>query len=166
VERVGALLEGQASTTLRRRLGEARALARWPEIVGSQLADRTRPLQVAGRRLFVVCHGSPLRQELVFLKREIQRRFNEHAGPGRVREIVFLEADANLSPLLREAEREEARLVARESGPAGEGERSPPGPADEPEDAVEEEREPEPVTYPAFDGEAYRREMRRIAEGR
>jgi hypothetical protein len=162
VERVRALLESGGNVTLRRRLGEARALARWPEIVGSSLAERTRPLQVAGRRLFVVCHGAALRQELAFLKREILQRFNEHAGLGRAREIVFLESDANLSPLLREAQEQEARLVARERGATQQASKEAANDADpggEPEEGPEEL-----VTYPAFDGEAYRREMRRIAE--
>ena len=97
------------------------------------------------------------------MKREIQRRFNEHAGVGKVREIVFLESDANLSPLLVEAQRAEARLVAHENeGRAGAGASSRAATVStEPE----EEKEPDYARYPVFDGDAYRREMGRIAKG-
>ena len=97
------------------------------------------------------------------MKREIQRRFNEHAGVGKVREIVFLESDANLSPLLVEAQRAEARLVAHENeGRAGSG--APPA-AGAAAAEQEEEKEPDYAKYPVFDGDAYRREMGRIAKG-
>jgi hypothetical protein len=92
VLRVGEVLRGlQAGNHLGRRLAESRALEAWPEIVGELLAERTRPLRLAGGRLFVVAPGSALRQELVFHKATILRRFNEHAGTALVREIVFLE---------------------------------------------------------------------------
>ncbi|MEZ5064086.1 MAG: DUF721 domain-containing protein [bacterium] len=164
------MLRQEASVTLRRRLGEANAMSQWLDVVGTELATRTRPVQVAGRRLFVVCHGAALRQELAFLKRKILARFNEYAGAGRVRDIVFLESDANLSSLLLEARQEEARLVAREStGPITDPARVDPGDPGEDasrEDMEDAEDEPkDPVTYPVFDGEAYREEMRRIARG-
>ncbi len=90
--RVGEVLRGlQAGNHLGRRLAESRALEAWPEIVGGPLAERTRPLRLAGGRLFVMAPGSALRQELVFHKATILRRFNEHAGSALVREIVFLE---------------------------------------------------------------------------
>jgi hypothetical protein len=48
-------------------------------------------LRIAGGRLFVMAPGSALRQELVFHKATILRRFNEVAGRPVVREIVFFE---------------------------------------------------------------------------
>jgi len=101
------------------------------------------------------------------MKREIRRRFNEQAGVGKVREIVFLESDANLSPLLVEARREEARLVAHEAEGRAGRHRAPgtPGPEEEASGEEEKEKEPEYAKYPVFDGEAYRREMSRIAKG-
>jgi hypothetical protein len=62
--------------------------------VGGPLAERTRPLRISGGRLFVIAPGSALRQELVFHKATILRRFNETAGGPVVREIVFLEGPA------------------------------------------------------------------------
>ena len=172
MERVGALLHSlQGAEVLRRRIAEARGLASWPEIVGSHLAERTRPLQLAGGRLFVLCHGSALRQELAFHKREILRRFREACeSPVVAREIVLLESDANLSSLVREAEGNEApgnREGVAESGaaqpaPAAGAPGAKPGhgsPAEEPSLAAKVA-----AAYPRFDGAAYREEMRRIAE--
>jgi hypothetical protein len=68
-----------------------RALESWRSIVGEPLAERTRPLRLAGGRLFVIAPGSALRQELVFHKATILRRFNEVAGGLVAREIVFFE---------------------------------------------------------------------------
>jgi len=162
VERVGSLLQSlEGADVLRRRIAEARGLGSWPEIVGSHLAQRTRALRLAGGRLFVVCHGAALRQELAFHKREILRRFRDAAGPGAtVRELVLLESDANLSSLVRDAETNETRratpvpAAARATG-------EPAGPA-----AVEEEPSAAAriaASYPRFDGGAYRAEMSRIA---
>jgi hypothetical protein len=165
VERVGALLHSlEGAEVLRRRIAEARGLAAWSEVVGSHLAERTRALRLAGGRLFVICHGSALRQELAFHKREILRRFRDVAGPcAVVREVVLLESDENLSSLVREAEEGERR--ARTPGRPG------PGPAEAAgEPAAEDTEEPSvaarmAAAYPRFDAAAYREEMRRIADG-
>jgi hypothetical protein len=92
VLRVGEVLRGlEAGSHLGRRLAESRALEAWCDIVGGPLAERTRPLRIAGGRLFVLAPGSALRQELVFHKATILQRFNEAAGGRVVREIVFFE---------------------------------------------------------------------------
>lgn len=178
MERVGLLLHSlEGAEVLRRRIAESRGLASWREIVGPQLAERTRPLQLAGGRLFVLCHGSALRQELGFHKREILRRFRDACGATvTARELVLLESDASLSSLVREAEEIDARRRGRDvaatsappasgdfaGGDATVGERAP-------EDARAEE-EPSlaarvAATYPRFDAAGYREELRRIAEG-
>jgi len=130
----------------------------WREIVGTPLAQRTRPLRLAGHRLFVLCHGAALRQELTFHKREILRNFNRAAGVrGAARELVFLESDANLTSLVRDTEAEEWRRRMSEDAAAR---------AARDEDVPEEEPESGDAriaaAYPRFDGEAYRREMARI----
>jgi Dna[CI] antecedent, DciA len=130
----------------------------WPEIVGTLLARRTRPLRLAGHRLFVMCHGSSLRQELTFHKREILRKFNSLVGmPGVAREIVFLESDANLTSLVKDTLEQEWKRRVRDDAAerARFGERAP-------------EEEPESgdariaAAYPRFDGQAYREEMAKI----
>ncbi len=166
MDRVGVLLKSlEGADVLRRRIAEARGLASWPEIVGTHLAQRTRAVRLAGGRLFVVCHGSALRQELAFHKREILRRFREVAGEGATaRVLVLLESDANLSSLVREAEAGERRVHA---APV----RTGPGTAEAGTAGADEEAEEGPSVaqrisdaYPRFDGAAYREEMRRIAE--
>jgi len=169
VERVGAVLRSlEGADVLRRRIAEARGLASWTDVVGPHLAERTRPLQLAGGRLFVLCHGSALRQELAFHKREILRRFRDAcAGPVKAREIVLLESDQNLSSLVREAE----RLEASRGLPPKEAARAPA--ARDAEGNVESDASAEEpsvasrvaAAYPRFDGAAYREELRRIAGG-
>lgn len=101
MERVGVWLRGaEARESLGRRLAEARALERWPDLVGPHLAKRTRVMQLAGDRLIVVAHGSALRQELTFQRDVILQKFNEAAGRRVARRILFLESDAQLSSLV------------------------------------------------------------------
>ncbi len=129
----------------------------WPEIVGSLLAQRTRPLRLAGTRLFVLCHGSALRQELSYHKREILRKFNAAAGqPGAARELVLLETDAGLASLVNEAELQARREqdVARRAGK----------PEEFPPEKIVGADARIAAAYPRFNGDAYRREMERIAE--
>ena len=153
MERVGALLESlDPTSTLRVRLAEARALSQWPDLVGPHLAKKTRPLRVVDGRLFVVAHGAALRQELVFHRTTLIRRFNEVCGIRRVRQIIFLESDANLSSLF---EREEAEPKPSEVawGPTA-------------ETATEEDEGPTESNVPAyrpFDAAAYRQRMERLA---
>lgn len=166
MDRVGVLLTNlEGADVLRRRIAEARGLASWPEIVGSHLAQRTRALRLAGGRLFVVCHGSALRQELAYHKREILRRFREVAGEGaNARELVLLESDAQLSSLVREAEESERRRTAAPATtPAGPGAPGKGG-TSEGDDSAPSAEQRISESYPRFDGAAYREEMRRIAE--
>lgn len=130
----------------------------WPEIVGSPLAQRTRPLRLAGCRLYVLCHGAALRQELSFHKREILRKFNRAAGvPGAARELMFLESDAGLSSLMRDTEGEEWRRRMSEDR-AARAARAEEIPEEQPESGDARIA----AAYPRFDGEAYRRDMARI----
>lgn len=159
MERVGTLLQGlEGGDLLRHRLAEARAMESWPEIVGTLLARRTRPLRLAGHRLFVLCHGASLRQELTFHKREILRKFNRLVGmPGAAREIVFLESDANLTSLVKDTLEQEWRRRVREDA-AHRAKFGEAPPEEEPESGDARIA----AAYPRFDGQAYREEMARI----
>ncbi len=172
MKRVGAVLGSmeEGSSPLHRRLAEARALEAWPELVGPHLAKLTRPLRIAGGRLFVIAHGSALRQELMFHRRDILRKVNRAAEGTVARELVFLESDANLSSLIQWDEdpvpRERAK---RNEEPARRGSDASDANADTGSagGAATDENEREPLPYepvvPPFDAAAYREEMARIA---
>ena len=150
MERVGAVLrnlEGQGP--LRQRLAQAEVFARWPEIVGAPLAERTRPLRVADGRLFVLAQGAALRQELTFHKRPILRKLNQVA-PGFAKQLVFLEADA----MDYEGESRRVRWIPeREEGREE--------PAEDPSVLEEDPQEAEDrgAMYHTFDAEAYRAQL-------
>ena len=153
MQRVGAWLDGrEGRETLGHRLGEVQALECWPDLVGPHLAKRTRPMRLAGGRLFVVANGAALRQELTFHKGAILAKFNKAAGRRAAREIVFLESDAQLSSLVERdaahATKPEAPRFARNDDPSE---------PDHPE--TEEADYPAGPAYERFDAERYRREM-------
>ncbi|NNE43632.1 MAG: DUF721 domain-containing protein [Gemmatimonadetes bacterium] len=151
MERVGAVLRNlEGETPLQQRLAQAQAFARWPEIVGELLAERTRPLRVADRRLFVLAQGAALRQELTFHKRSILRKLNA-AVPGFAKEIVFLEADA----MNYEGESRYVKWTAEpEDALRAPVEQTPEPPAEEEAPVVDRG-----AMYDTFDAEAYRAEM-------
>lgn len=133
-------------------------MEQWPEIVGAPLAERTRPLRLAGHRLFVLCHGAALRQELTFHKREILKKFNRAAGQsGTARELVLLESDSQLSSLIKDTQGEEWRQRVAEDARAR---AQLPEETPEAEDASRDARIA--AAYPRFQGDAYRQEMQRI----
>jgi hypothetical protein len=156
VERVGTVLRDLGGgDPLLRRLAQARALERWPEIVGALLAGRTRALRVADGRLVVLAPGAALRQELTFHKRTILRKFNQAVGRAEARDVVFLESDS----------------LAWEGPPATRPEvrRGPPDPepaADEGEEAEADDGTAEQAGVPSFDAGEYRRRMSEIARER
>ena len=153
MERVGDVLRGlEDEAGLGRRLGEARALEAWPEIVGRQLESRTLPLRVAGGRLLVVASGSALRQELSFHKKKILWKFNEIAGARVANEVVFLEGDL-----------EPAAEVVEAEGTPGSWKRTAESRGAGVEPADEEGAESTPsdpgLAYRQLDAAAYRREL-------
>ncbi|MDP6529469.1 MAG: DUF721 domain-containing protein [Gemmatimonadota bacterium] len=144
MKRVGEVLEvlGEAGA-LGRRFAETRALEAWTECVGRGIAERTRPLRVAGGRLIVVAEGAALRQELVFHRKNILEKFNKAAGRVVARELVFLEGDASESP-----HPEPLRPVVRSTAET---------------EGIAEDLAEEPRTVPMFDADAHRKQLRRIA---
>ena len=62
---------------------------RWEQIVGPEIAARTRPLHLTRGRLLVECDHDVWRTELSFLKPEILKRIAEVEGDGVVKEIFL-----------------------------------------------------------------------------
>lgn len=73
------------------RLREREALTRWQEVVGPDVARRSRALRIREGVLYVHVESAAWRQELHFLKDTILEGFREKLGPNRVRDIRFTE---------------------------------------------------------------------------
>ncbi len=166
MERVGVVLRdlGEGSA-VSRRLAEAEALARWGDVVGSQLASRTVPVAVSGGRLLVIVRGSALRQELSYQRMTILGKFNAMARRRVAREIVFLEGDPERVRDRVESRGKvtlpdvEERRSVEEGFAAGEEESD--------EDKVVSDGTPSEcgLAYRPLDAAAYRRGLGEIARG-
>ncbi len=86
----GEILESVlANLGLAGRLREREALALWPEIVGPEIARRSKALRIRDGVLCIRMDSAAWSQELLFLKTKILERFDEVFGPGLVKEIRF-----------------------------------------------------------------------------
>ena len=70
----------------------AAAVADWDEIVGEEMARRTRPVGIREGTVFVEVESASWMQELNMMRHEILRRINAGREKGRVEKIVFLQA--------------------------------------------------------------------------
>lgn len=68
---------------------EQEVLAKWPEIVGSAVADHARPKSLSGGVLFLTVENGAWRSQLFALKKEIIRKINDFAGKRIVKNIFF-----------------------------------------------------------------------------
>ena len=73
----------------RQGVRQAQIKLRWDEIVGPEIAARTRPVHLSRGRLLVECDHDVWRTELSFLKPEILKRIAEVQGEGAVKEIFL-----------------------------------------------------------------------------
>ena len=73
----------------RQGVRQAEIKLRWEEIVGPEIAARTRPVHLSRGRLLVECDHDVWRTELSFLKPEILKRIAEVQGEGAVKEIFL-----------------------------------------------------------------------------
>jgi predicted nucleic acid-binding Zn ribbon protein len=86
----GELLAGLlAQLGLADRLREQEALARWPELVGPEIASRSRALRIREGVLYVQVTSAAWSQELRFLKAQILAHYDEALSPGLVKDIRF-----------------------------------------------------------------------------
>lgn len=86
----GEIVDGVlAGLGLAGRLREQKALAAWPELVGDEVARRSRALRIRDGVLYVRVDSASWSQELRFLTAQIIARFDETLGEGLVREIRF-----------------------------------------------------------------------------
>ncbi len=64
-----------------------RALEWWPEVAGERIASHSRATSFRDGTLTVEVEGSAWMHELGFLKRELVRRLDQHAGGGVIRDV-------------------------------------------------------------------------------
>ena len=75
---------------LKGKLAEVTLLNSWADIVGDNIASKTKDLNISNRVLYVKIQSSILRQELMMIRSEIVKRLNEKAGSEVIREIVLM----------------------------------------------------------------------------
>lgn len=100
------------------RLLESEIWRIWPEIVGSAIAGRARPLRIINGVLTVAVSSGPWKQELTFLKGVMLEKLNSCLGKTVIREIILKSGSVN-KLLSEEPDMEAApkkkRLTARQS---------------------------------------------------
>lgn len=71
------------------RLDECRAVALWPQLMGSAIADKTSRPSVSSGIMTVYVDSSVLRQELNMNRSRIIRMINEKIGKEVIRDLRF-----------------------------------------------------------------------------
>jgi predicted nucleic acid-binding Zn ribbon protein len=77
------------------RMALGRLKARWPEIVGEQVAARSEPLRLEEGRLTIRVEGGPWAAELALLGSALANSVAHFLGPGRVREVAVVAGGSN-----------------------------------------------------------------------
>lgn len=97
---------GEALDRVLKRLGVPSSVAgvevvfeRWAEVVGEQMAARTRPLAIDGEALVVACDEPALATHVRFLEPQLVARLGELAGERRITRVeVRVERGASRRP--------------------------------------------------------------------
>ncbi|HTY08664.1 MAG TPA: DUF721 domain-containing protein [Candidatus Edwardsbacteria bacterium] len=89
-ERVGGILDRVLKDLeLDKKIGENKAVVLWPEVVGAQLAAKTRAVSVSRGRLVVEVATSSLANDYRFLSPQIREKLNTALGAEVVKSITF-----------------------------------------------------------------------------
>lgn len=62
----------------------------WAEVMGKSVAQRTTQVSFKDDTLFVTLNSAPLREELIFLRKQIIPKINDEVGKELVKKIRFL----------------------------------------------------------------------------
>jgi len=93
----------------------------WQEVVGPQIADKTRPETLRNAVLVVSVSSSVWMQELSFMKQKILDRLQQNLAPGMVRDIRFKQGDfkqagpGGYAEPMPELSAEEQEIIARQT---------------------------------------------------
>jgi hypothetical protein len=74
---------------LKGKLAEVALLNSWADVVGGNIASRTKDLKISNATLYVKIDSSILKQELMMIRGEVVKRLNEKAGLEVIRDLVF-----------------------------------------------------------------------------
>lgn len=81
----------QEECDMNARLCQRRAIAAWPGIVGTWIADHSRCVRFDGDVLIIGVEGASLRQELHMMRKPLSEALSKVAGdPGVVADIRFI----------------------------------------------------------------------------
>ena len=72
------------------RLGHARAIQSWEDVVGAMISRHTKDMYFKGNKLFVKLDSPALKNELSYSKQKIIDALNEKAGADIVADVVFV----------------------------------------------------------------------------
>jgi len=90
VTRIGSFVKSTLQDLgVQEKILEQRALAKWREIVGPQIAASSRPDRIRDGVLFVACKSSMWSNELSLHKQDIVKRLNAAVGKQIVKDIHF-----------------------------------------------------------------------------
>ena len=68
----------------------------WPKIVGANMAKKTMPLKIIGKKLYLTVETSAWMEELKYLKEDIIKKINNDLKQEAVEDIIFRLGKINL----------------------------------------------------------------------
>jgi predicted nucleic acid-binding Zn ribbon protein len=71
------------------KLGESKALALWPGVVGAQLAAKTRAVSISRGRLVVEAISPAWANDCRMMSHQIREKLNQELGPDTIKSITF-----------------------------------------------------------------------------
>lgn len=89
--KIGDLIrQSLKSVGIAEKIEKQMAVAFWPEIVGTKLAEKTTAVKVEKDILKVKVVNASWRNELVFFKEEILKKIAARIGDGKINDIYFI----------------------------------------------------------------------------
>lgn len=75
---------------LERRINEQKLIINWENIVGNNIAEKTKAFKIEGKKLFVKVENPCWRNELFYLKKDIIDKLNRSVKQEVIKDIIFL----------------------------------------------------------------------------
>ena len=85
-----ALNDMMQSYQLKPRFDEMQLIARWEDIMGKMISNKTGKIFVKNEVLMVEINSAPLKHELNMSKTKVLQRIEEELGLGIIKEIIFI----------------------------------------------------------------------------